>query len=231
MSIYWPSDLVVKHNKYFTTYNVLMTLAQSRFLPVSPYMEKHHAIPDSFFIHRSRKGNPGWLSGDPNSVCNVVYLTPKEHYIAHRLLCKFLTGPALRKMVYALRAMGIKSQTNNKRYVYPSRVYSQIVEQERLLRRGTPLGKLSKPRKAHSAESNLKRSLKLKGRRRLDMVGKPSWNAGKKLTEGQRAALKGPRGPMSEENKAIRRGPRGPLKSPRIGKPRGPYKKRPITQM
>lgn len=221
MCIYWPSDLVVTQNKYFQIYILLMTTARVRFHPVSKYLEKHHIVPDCFFVDRSRPGKPGWIQGDPNVPENIVLLTAKEHYIAHRLLCKFLTGIAQKKMTYALWFMSQRSTS----WILPSRVYESLQTSINNWNK-EPKGKLPKPRKPNSVESNIKRSLALKGRKRPEMVGKPSWNAGKKLTETQVAALRVPKGPMSEENKASKRGPRGPLKKPRNSKPRGPYKKK-----
>ena len=49
-------------------------------------IEKHHIIPDSFYINRKREGNGGWLSGNPSEISNLVFLTSREHYRCHWLL-------------------------------------------------------------------------------------------------------------------------------------------------
>lgn len=57
-------------------------------------MEKHHIIPDSFFIHnrkfKSTGKSTGWLEGDPDNESNIVYLTPEDHMRCHILLTKML---------------------------------------------------------------------------------------------------------------------------------------------
>jgi hypothetical protein len=52
------------------------------------YYERHHILPESF--------------GGPNTKDNLVFLTLKEHLIAHHLLTKCTTGSAYHKMVCAL---------------------------------------------------------------------------------------------------------------------------------
>lgn len=56
------------------------------------YYESHHIIPDFMFLNRKRKGPKGHLEGDPNDPKNLVLLTPREHILAHILLCKSLKG-------------------------------------------------------------------------------------------------------------------------------------------
>jgi 5-methylcytosine-specific restriction endonuclease McrA len=41
------------------------------------YYEWHHIIPESFFILRKRKGNKGWLEGNPNSVPMLKIICPR----------------------------------------------------------------------------------------------------------------------------------------------------------
>lgn len=47
------------------------------------YIEKHHIIPKSFFMT-----NHGWVTGDPENFSNLVWLTGKEHFLAHLLIWK-----------------------------------------------------------------------------------------------------------------------------------------------
>lgn len=59
------------------------------------YFESHHIIPDFMFINRRRnvrKELYGHIPGDSNSSNNLVLLTPREHLIAHMLLCKIYRG-------------------------------------------------------------------------------------------------------------------------------------------
>jgi hypothetical protein len=72
------------------------------------YYEKHHIVPKS-------------LGGD-NSMCNIVLLTPKEHFICHLLLPKIcISSDDKRRMVYAL--MRLSGGRNGKSIKYNSRNY------------------------------------------------------------------------------------------------------------
>jgi len=67
--------------------------------------ERHHIIPESFFINRSRPGPKGWLTGDPEDSSNIVFLTPREHALCHKLLVKMTVGKMKSKMVLAIWRM------------------------------------------------------------------------------------------------------------------------------
>jgi hypothetical protein len=72
----------------------------------------HHIIPKSL--------------GGTNDSTNLVLLTPREHFIAHLLLTKMVTGHHKRSMIYALiRFMG---KNNNCNYKISSKMYSSIME-------------------------------------------------------------------------------------------------------
>lgn len=75
-------------NKYYKLYYTIISNAKSRVVDSSCYYEKHHIIPKSL--------------GGTNSRENLVTLTPREHFICHRLLVKFTKGDEKRKMVFAL---------------------------------------------------------------------------------------------------------------------------------
>lgn len=70
---------------YKLIYASMMQIAASRTKP-SP-CEKHHIVPKS-------------LSGT-DDLSNLVYLTPREHFIAHKMLTRFTVGLAKRKMISA----------------------------------------------------------------------------------------------------------------------------------
>lgn len=76
---------------------------------IEGYFEKHHIIPKSL--------------GGSNDKSNIVKLTPREHYIAHRLLPKFLDGKDKWKMWCALKRF---AHTKNKKYLVKSRDYEII---------------------------------------------------------------------------------------------------------
>jgi 5-methylcytosine-specific restriction endonuclease McrA len=80
---------VFLENKYATIYFRLIEKRRAEPLSKSDsYCESHHIIPKSL--------------GGSNEKENLVNLTPREHFIAHRLLTKMTTGPANRSMWWAL---------------------------------------------------------------------------------------------------------------------------------
>lgn len=69
-------------------------------------VEKHHIIPESFFVSRSRKGCAGDIQGNPNDKNNMVSLTPREHFLVHVLLPKMLIYDVhIEKAKYAVTLM------------------------------------------------------------------------------------------------------------------------------
>lgn len=74
--------------------------------------EKHHIIPKSL--------------GGSNGKSNLVLLTPKEHYICHRLLVEIYKGTTYEhKMYYAMWCM-INGLGNQKRYATSSKIYESF---------------------------------------------------------------------------------------------------------
>jgi len=77
-------------NKYKTIYYQLIENARNRD-ELNQYMERHHIVPRSL--------------GGTDDANNLVPLTPREHYIAHRLLTKITEGTDKSKMWWALHRM------------------------------------------------------------------------------------------------------------------------------
>ena len=100
-------------NKYTTWYYRIISNAQSR--TIDGYVERHHIVPKSL--------------GDDNSKENLVKLTAREHFIAHRLLVKMVSGSAKNKMVHALWRMTVAGRPDQKRYYPPSKLYDRIRRQ------------------------------------------------------------------------------------------------------
>jgi hypothetical protein len=96
MSIYFPIQ-----NKYFHWYQNLIQKAKNRKLDDTVYKENHHILP------RCLGGN--------NDNENLVFLTLREHYIAHLLLSKFYCGEAGRKMHYAMWIMLLQQKKRGSR--------------------------------------------------------------------------------------------------------------------
>jgi hypothetical protein len=76
------------------------------------YYESHHIIPRCM--------------GGTNKSSNLVLLTAKEHYMAHRLLCEIY--PDNNKLRYALWMM-INGSTKYKRYITSNGIYSKLKEE------------------------------------------------------------------------------------------------------
>jgi len=111
LNIIWPENVTIINNKFLRCYNVLINKAKNRQIPNDSYFEKHHIIPRS-------------LGGD-NSSDNIIKLTAKEHYLAHRFLVRFTTDNYHYKMLYALDSMGMKSRNTENRWRMPARIYEQ----------------------------------------------------------------------------------------------------------
>jgi len=73
-------------NKYKKWYNNICKRGQTRI--ANEYTERHHIVPESFYIIRKRKGPAGWLEGDSDTIKNITRLTDREHELAHYLLTK-----------------------------------------------------------------------------------------------------------------------------------------------
>lgn len=118
MTIYIEQIKEISHdNKYTKWYINIIENAQTRASSrktankILGYSEKHHIVPESFYINRKRKGTIGFLEGEPENKENFVYLSAKEHFIVHMLLPKMMTNENLKiKMFYALNLM---INTNN----------------------------------------------------------------------------------------------------------------------
>lgn len=95
-------------NKYTKWYYAIIDIARRR--QIEGYQEKHHIIPDCFFIdNRSKGARPGWLPGDSNNPINLVNLTAKEHFICHWLLTKMVSGRSYYQMERALWMLSFNS--------------------------------------------------------------------------------------------------------------------------
>ena len=106
----WPFSF--KENKYSLWYTNLIHKAKNRILPDEVYVERHHIIPKCISNNHSKE--------------NLVYLTAREHYIAHALLWK-MAMPAKwhNKMMMSLHMMvnGSSNQKQNRSYKINSRIY------------------------------------------------------------------------------------------------------------
>lgn len=96
--------------EYKRIYDQIIERAKNRHL--EGYKEQHHILPKS-------------LGGNNNS-SNLVYLTAKEHFLCHRLLCEIY--PNNPKLLYALwlMAIGKKRWKQNDPYNMSNRTYETL---------------------------------------------------------------------------------------------------------
>jgi hypothetical protein len=122
MDIYIP-------NKYSNTYFAIVnrSFSENRSRKDNRIYEQHHIIPKSC-------GG----SDEPN---NLVLLTPKEHYICHRLLPKMVKSRLhYEKMIYALWSL-INGNGRSKRHSPSGKIYQQIKEEQGKIRSERMKGK------------------------------------------------------------------------------------------
>ena len=103
-------------NKYSVWYFALMEKASARGWErktSSDYVEGHHVVPRS-------------ISGDTMRTGEIVFLTAREHFIAHLLLPKMLSGKQKQKMQIALHRL---ITGNGKNYCNSSYLYESIKKQ------------------------------------------------------------------------------------------------------
>lgn len=75
---------------YEKIYNDLCNRGKQRSKNKDNYLERHHILPTFFFkdSKRKRRYSDGIFDGDGENPNNISFLTPREHFLAHILLCK-----------------------------------------------------------------------------------------------------------------------------------------------
>lgn len=134
-----------KDNKYTRWYNNIINFAKSQDRnKIEKKYEAHHIIPNS--IKKNK---------------DTVLLTPKEHFICHKLLLKMVNEKEhKKKMRYALWMM-----SNSKKYKVTARLYESL-------------------RKQHALQ------VSIDARNRRYKRNAPAWNKGKKLSKDHIQKLK-----------------------------------------
>lgn len=92
---------------YSKIYQLLIETRRNRGIPQG-YKEKHHILPRSF--------------GGTNNAENLIYLTAREHFIAHRLLAKIYPDTGMVHAVYKMACTNRKM----KRFEITGRVYEHL---------------------------------------------------------------------------------------------------------
>ena len=98
-------------------YNLLISNAKTKNRSKAVGLERHHIIPIS-------------MGGD-NSITNTVYLTTREHFIAHKLLVKITVNDIInhKKMIYAFWWM-CKTRHQLHSNIVNSRTYAQLLYEQ-----------------------------------------------------------------------------------------------------
>lgn len=213
-------------NKYTRYYFSIIDRAKNR--KINNYYEKHHIIPDCFYINRKRKGPKGTLSGDPNDSENIVKLTAREHFVCHLLLTKMVLGQQRIQMYYAIWSLINRGMHTKKENVacFNSHTYEickhNFSEASSLLHRNKTVSnetreKLSRAKLGTtlSEQTKLKISKKLSGKKHTtdtkkkisnSNIGKHSTKGRKHSDETKRKISEGNKGkimpPVSKETKA-----------------------------
>lgn len=156
--------------KHQDWYNALISSRKERQRESGIYYEKHHVIPRS-------------LGGD-DSQDNLVWLTPREHFIAHLLLVKLTTGQNQFKMKFALNMMLVASPDHEgPRYTPCSRLYDFarqcLSEAWSETRRGHVAWNRGIPRPDHVKQAVSQAN-----------KGKTPWNKGRERTPEERQKMK-----------------------------------------
>ena len=141
---------------YERIYTQLIDRARTRTL--LGYKERHHIIP------RCIGGN--------NDALNLVDLTAREHFIAHKLLCEIY--PNIKGIQLAFWAMVVyKSKKNQREYKISSREYQLIREDISVIMRDLKTG----GKTPHSEETKLKIKVALTGKKKTDEHTTKIWEA------------------------------------------------------
>jgi hypothetical protein len=118
---------------YNSQYNALIQSRRQKGIPEG-YIEKHHIIPRSF--------------GGGNEPDNLIAMTAREHFIAHRLLAKIYPNSGMTHAVWRMTC----SNLTMKRFKVTSRVYEQLRKDHAY-------------RVSTDEESKIKKSLAAKGKK------------------------------------------------------------------
>jgi hypothetical protein len=145
---------------YERIYNQLISRAKTRIL--NGYKERHHIVPKCI--------------GGTNTLDNLVELTAREHFLAHKLLCKIY--PNVKGIRLAFWAMvNWKSKKNQRTYKISSREYESL-----------RLSVIDIIREIQKSRKHLPHSNKTKQKISTALSGKPK---SKQHCENMSKALKG----------------------------------------
>lgn len=136
---------------------------------IDGYVEKHHMFPKCLCETNEEK-----LDKE-----NLVVLSAKEHFIAHKLLSEMFEGNLKRKMLYALSALSFRKDGVR---ILDEDDYAVTKEASRLAKKGIPLSEEHKQKiKNKFAEYNPNKgriiSAETKKKQSLAKIGKPHYHS------------------------------------------------------
>lgn len=171
-------------NKYTRWYYKIVNRAQTRAVENGQYYERHHIVPRSL--------------GGLNNKENLVYLTAREHFIAHWLLTKMTQGADQKKMAYACKQMMHSHAPSQERYRINGKTYQSLrqnlnetlkgreftAEWQAKLKSAAQKRAANEDKKAKQLrrENMIKANKSRKGEKRSWMQGSKNYFFGKKLT-------------------------------------------------
>jgi hypothetical protein len=106
---------------YEKVYNALCARGKTRKKTRDSLLERHHILPLFFFKQSKRRTRyrDGIFEGDGDHIGNLTFLTPREHFIAHLLLCKIWRGTKWEYRCYtSVKMFLIGGYSNQKRCVF-----------------------------------------------------------------------------------------------------------------
>lgn len=106
---------------HLTRYNNFISVLKSQV--VEGYSEKHHIVPRSH--------------GGSNKKDNLVALTPRQHFIAHRMLWKAYGG-SMARAYFMMSATGKYGKINSKTYAMAREEYSKQVSIQMAVKPNVP---------------------------------------------------------------------------------------------
>lgn len=165
-----PTEHPFINNKYTYTYYAIINARQNGLLNPESYVEKHHIIPDCFFVDNRSKGkSPGWIPGNSNDASNIITCSAREHFVLHWLLTKMLEfrSPAWYKIMKAFAALARVSEGQYR--LWTSGQYSKLKYASYLGQKSRPSPLKGKPSgrkgiKTGPMSEECKRKISLKNR-------------------------------------------------------------------
>jgi hypothetical protein len=160
--------IIIKIMDYKRIYYSLINSCKDRVISSGVYYEKHHILPKCF--------------GGKKCKSNIVYLTCREHFIAHKLLFLLTNGKDKVKMGYALHRLCTVNNSFQQHRITNSRQFEKVKERIYAFINGSNHPAFGHEKTDIEKKNISERMLGEKNHR----YGKPPWNKGlTKETDGR----------------------------------------------